>query len=72
MPLLERKPIIDYLIKKKEKIKSLSYEICDKIKKEEIIERKVFIIVGLVIMILNVIKKKLGWFFVYFHLKIME
>jgi hypothetical protein len=35
-----------------EKIKSLSYEICDKIKKEEIIERKVLkflIIVGLVI-----------------------
>ena len=34
-----------------EKIKSLSYEICDKIKKEEIIEwnRKFLIIVGLVI-----------------------
>ena len=46
LPLLERKPIIDYFDKKEQKnyTDSLSYDLCDKLKNEEIIEwnRKVF------------------------------
>lgn len=46
LPLLERKPIIDYFDKKEQKnyTESLSYDLCDKLKNEEIIEwnRKVF------------------------------
>ena len=46
LPLLERKPIIDYFDKKEQKnyTDSLSYDLCDKLKNKEIIEwnRKVF------------------------------